>query len=133
MDAVVPGDWPPIKHGIWKIDTTRVFPNGKAKRSSRSFSACSDTRYLFMGYWGGGIVEIEGCQYTATRVTGEKFRIVTECIVRGLARPSHAETEVTLRAPDAFELKGTVREKKKTYGVTEIGGRISDCSSGQQP
>ncbi len=101
-----PGVWPPIKHGIWKIDTTRVLPNGKAKHSSRSFSACGDTSYLFMGYWGGGIVEIEGCQYTAV---------------------------VTMHGPEAFELRGTVRETKKTYGVTEVGRRISDSSSGQQP
>jgi len=76
---------------------------------------------------------MEGCQYTATRVGGEQFKIITECIVRGLARPSHGETEVTVHEPEAFELNGTVREGKKTYGVTEVGRRISDCTSGSKP
>ena len=72
-----------------------------------------------MGYWGGGMWEIEGCRHTATRVAGEKFKIVTECIVRGLARPSHAEMEVTMHDPGGFRGAWDGQEGKKTYGVTE--------------
>jgi hypothetical protein len=90
---------------------------------------CGDASTTFMGYWGGGIVEMAGCRYTATRVADERFKIVTECIVRGLAKPSHAETEVTMHGAEAFEMKGTVKEGKKTYGVTQVGRRLSDCPS----
>jgi hypothetical protein len=127
VDAVVPGDWPPIKPGIWKIETTHVFPRGKTKHSGGSGPVCGDASEIFMGYWGGGILEIKGCRYTPIRVASEKFKIVTECIVRGLAAPSHAETEVTMHGPEAFEMEGTVREGKKTYRVAQVGRRLSDC------
>jgi hypothetical protein len=133
VGPVVPGDWPPIKLGIWKIDTTRILPNGKTRRSGGSGPVCGDASTTFLGYWGRGIVEMAGCRYTATRVADERFKIVTECIVRGLAKPSHAETEVTMHGPEAFEMKGTIREGKKTYRVTQVGRRLSDCPSRPQP
>jgi hypothetical protein len=129
-DPVVPGDWPPIKLGIWKIETTRVLPNGRSKHAGGSGPVCTDASDVFIGYWGGGTLEIKGCRYTATRVTGEKFKIVTECIVRGFTRPSHGETDVTIHGPEAFEMNGTVREGKKTYRVSQVGRRLSDCPAG---
>jgi hypothetical protein len=127
VDSVVPGDWPPVKPGIWRIETTRVLPRGKTKHSGGSGPVCGDASEIFMGYWGGGILEIRGCRYTPIRVVSEKFKVVTECSVRGLAAPSHAEIEVTMHGPEAFEMAGTVREGKKTYRVTQVGRRLSDC------
>ena len=127
-EPLVPGAWPPIKPGIWNIETTRVLPNGKTKHAGGSAPICGggDTSGLFIGYWGGGIVEIAGCRHIATKLADDKFKIVNECIVRGLATPSHGEMEVTMH-PDAFEVHGTVKEGKKIYRVTRVGRRLSDC------
>ena len=133
IEPVVPGEWPPIKLGIWKIDTTRVLPNGRKRHSGGSGPVCGDASTTFIGYWGGGIVEREGCQYKATRVADERFKIVTECIVRGLTRPSRAEIDVTMHGPESFEMAGTVREGKKIYRVSQLGRRLSSCPSHPQP
>lgn len=127
VDPVVPGEWPPIKLGVWNIETTRVLPNGKTKHAGGSGPVCSDSSYIFIGYWGGGKVEIEGCRYIATKAADDRFKIVTECFVRGLAAPSHGEVEVTMHGPEAFEMTGTTKEGKKTYRVTQVGRRLSDC------
>jgi hypothetical protein len=125
-DTAIPREWPPIRLGLWKLETTRTLPKGKTKHSTETARACSDGRDIFTGYWGGGIVEIEGCEYHPIKVATDAFRITTECIVRGL-RSSNGTTEVTMHGREAFELKGTVTEGKRTYRVTQVGHRLSDC------
>jgi hypothetical protein len=94
---------------------------------------CGDASATFIASCGGGIVEIGGCRYNATRVADERFKIVTECIVRGLTRPSRAEIDVTMHGPESFEMAGTVREGKKIYRVSQLGRRLSSCPSHPQP
>jgi hypothetical protein len=119
VDSVAPREWPPTRLGLWKLETTRIFPNGKTKHWTETAHACSDASDLFMGYWGGGIVEIEGCRYTPVKVASDKFRITTECFVRGARRPSDGEADVTMHGLEAFEMKGAVTERKKTYRLTQ--------------
>jgi hypothetical protein len=79
-----------------------------------------------MGYWGGGIVEKEGCEYHPVRVDGDKFKIATVCVIRG-APPSNSSADVTLKDGDAFEMEVTVSKGKKTYRIIQSGRRVSDC------
>jgi hypothetical protein len=127
VEPLLPGEWPPIKPGIRSIETTRVLPNGKTKHAGGTGPICGgDTSALFIGYWGGGIVEMAGCRHIPTKLADDKFKIVNECIVRGLAKPSRGEMEVTMH-PNGFEEHGTVREGNQVYRVTRIGRRLSEC------
>jgi hypothetical protein len=128
VDPLLPGEWPQIRPGVWSIETTRVLPNGRTKHAGGTAPICGggDTSTLFIGYWGGGKVEMAGCRHIPTKLADDKFKIVNECIVRGLAAPSRGEMEVTIH-PNAFEVQGTVKEGKKVYRVTRVGRRLSDC------
>jgi hypothetical protein len=118
--------WPPIRLGMWKLETTHTSPGGKTKRWSESARACSDAGGIFIGYWGGGVVQMAGCRYQPEKVGKDHFRIATECVIRG-GIPSNGTMEVTMHGEDAFEMEGTVTEGKKTYHLKQLGHRLSDC------
>ncbi|MES1209633.1 MAG: hypothetical protein ABUS79_27160, partial [Pseudomonadota bacterium] len=91
--VAAPAEWPPIKLGVWKLETTRVLPTGKKKHRTESARACTDGGDIFMGYWGGGIVEKEGCEYHPVRLASDTFKITTVCMIRG-APPSTGTADV---------------------------------------
>jgi hypothetical protein len=77
-----------------------------------------------MGYWGGGTVEKEGCEYHPVRVAADKYKITAVCVIRG-APPSTGIADVTLKDGEAFEMEVTVTERKKTYRMIQSGGSYS--------
>jgi len=131
-DATVAQQWPPIKLGLWKLETTRVLPTGKKQHRTESAQACTDGGDIFMGYWGGGTVEKEGCEYHPVRVADDKYKITTVCIIRG-APPSTGTADVTLKDGTAFQMEVTVTERKKTYRLTQSGHRVADCPKDSSP
>jgi hypothetical protein len=119
-------DWPAIQAGIWETACTRTLPSGKTQHWNVVVSACHDPSELLRGYWGLGAVEEAGCRYEAVKVSTDKFKITSECMVRhaGIARST---ATAIVKNGGTFEMRIEVVEGKKIYRGSQIGHFQSAC------
>jgi hypothetical protein len=118
--------FPAVRAGVWELHAERVLPNGKSQRWTRKAEYCRDPKLIFQGYWGLGSVERAGCRFESTELTGNQYRVTSECMIRGVGRVE-SDARITVTDDTAFELEVDVREGPQHYRATERGQRIGDC------
>jgi len=130
VDAAAASEWPPLRAGVWEVESTRTLPSGKTQTWKQVLSVCRDPADMVRGYWGLGIVELAGCQYESARTAAGEFKVTGECMVRhaGVAR---SDSTVKMKGVDDFELTAKVVEGKRVYRGFQIGHRRSDCLNGK--
>jgi hypothetical protein len=126
MATAEPG-FPAVRSGVWQLRAERVLPDGKSQSWTRTAEYCRNPNLLFQGYWGLGAVERGGCRFETTEPTGNRYRITSECMVRGVGRVE-SDAKITLTDDTAFRLEVDVCEGPRHYHATESGQRIGDCS-----
>jgi hypothetical protein len=125
-DATEP-QFPPLRGGLWELQSVRGLPSGKSQKWTQQSRACPDANLLFQGYWGLGILEKAGCRFESTQLPDNRYRIASECMVRGVGRAT-SEGTVTLSGDEAFDLDIHVQEGKRRYHATQHGRRMGDCA-----
>jgi hypothetical protein len=120
-------DWPPVAKGIWQLTSTTAVGEGKPKTSTQKTQACTDPSWMFATYWGTGVLERAGCQFSSWKTSGNQFRLESVCKVRKVGTARMKGT-VVLGSPDKFRLEGEVSEGKKRIRITQIGQLVSSCS-----
>ena len=120
-------EWPPIAKGVWQMTSLVSIGARKPKKSTEKAHACTDPSLLFAGYWGPGIVERVGCQFSSWRTSANHYRIASACRVRnvGVARLTGT---VVVDSPDSFQMEAELVEGTKHIRIVQTGRRISDCS-----
>jgi hypothetical protein len=120
-------EFPPVRGGLWELQAVRVLPSGKSQKWTMQTRYCQDAGLMFQGYWGLGILDKAGCRFESTKLSDNRYRITSECMVRRAGKAT-SEGTVTLSGDDAFELEMDVQEGKRRYHATERGRRLGDCS-----
>jgi hypothetical protein len=120
-------DWPPLSPGVWEMTTAIAIGDRPTKKATEKSRSCADPSWLFAGYWGPGIVEKGGCQFSSWRISAVEYRIASECVVRhvGVARLSG---NIVLDGHDAFQMKAELIEGKKHIHITQAGRRLAGCN-----
>jgi hypothetical protein len=97
------------------------------KKAIEKVRSCTDTSWLFVGYWGPGIVERGGCQFRSWRLSAGRYKITSQCMVRrvGVARSTGT---VVMENPDGFQLEAELVEGAKHIRISQTGRRISGCT-----
>ena len=127
-DVSLAGEWPPVRSGIWTLESTRILPSGKERRWSATQQACHASADLFMTYWGLGRLKEAGCRYYARKLSSNKYEIDSECMV---GRYGKVESKAIIDVPndDTFQQRVTVKEGPNTYSAQQTGKRLADCTS----
>lgn len=120
-------EFPPIRSGLWEMHAVRVLPSGKSQKWTMQTRYCQDASLAFQGYWGLGILNKAGCRFESSKLSDNRYRVTSECMVRRAGKAT-SEGTVTLTGDDAFELEMDVQEGKRHYHATERGRRLGDCS-----
>jgi hypothetical protein len=120
------GEWPPIAPGKWKLDVTRLLPDGKKQEWHRTANQCSRTDWLFRTYYGLGVVEKSGCRFRAAKLSENSFEVTSECDIRGIGL-AKSTSRVSLNGPKQFVVEVQVMEGQHQYRVTETGKQVGDC------
>jgi hypothetical protein len=117
--------FPAVRAGVWELHAERVLPNGKSQTWTRKAEYCRNPKLIFQGYWGLGSVGRAGCRFESSELTGNQYRVTSECMIRGVRAESDAR--ITVTDDTAFELEVDVREGRQHYRAIERGQRIGDC------
>ncbi len=123
QDVPLRGDWPPVRRGVWKLESTRVLPSGKKHRWTETQTACHNPTDLFMDYWGLGKLDRAGCRYYASKEAEHHYKIESECMVRRTGKVL-SEARITVPDEDSFETEVTLKEGEKE--VRRPSGRAPD-------
>ncbi len=119
-------EWPQIAKGVWQMTSLVSVGARKPKKSTETAHACTDPSWLFAGYWGPGIVERVGCQFSSWHTSANQYRIESACRVRRVGVARLAGT-VVVGSPDSFQMEAELVEGTKHIRIAQTGRRISDC------
>jgi hypothetical protein len=120
-------DWPKIAKGEWQMTSLVSMGAQKPKKSTEKAHACTDPSWLFAGYWGPGIVEQGGCQFSSWRISDNHYKIASICMVRRVGA-AHLTGTVVVENADNFQMEAELVEGTKHIRIVQTGHRISDCS-----
>lgn len=125
-DVSLAGEWPPLRNGVWALESTRVLPTGTEHQWRAKQTACHSAADLFMTYWGLGKLEQAGCRYYARKLSPTEYEVNSECMVRHHGRID-SRALIKLLNQDSYEEKVTLREGSNTYSARQIGRRVAEC------
>ena len=124
--AIADDGFPPVKPGLWRVVATRRSSDGTVRTWTLWRRLCTDASPLFMGYFGPGIIEKQGCRFDAARLSANRYRLTAACVIRGIGASKSEMTVFTGR--DRFHAILSVREGARRYSGAEDGLREGDCS-----
>lgn len=119
-------EWPQIAKGVWQMASLVSVGAHKPKKSTEKAHACTDPTWLFAGYWGPGIVERVGCQFSSWCTSANHYKVTSACRVRNVG-VAHLTGTVVLDNPDSFQMEAELVEGTKHIRIVQTGHRISDC------
>jgi hypothetical protein len=126
--------WPPLRTGIWRLNSKLAIPNGKTVNIESDLPACGRMDEFFQRYMGRGeLYKTEfsrvygpGCDYVTEKVNDSLYRINASCVLLSSAIAT-SDSTVHLTGADGYELRATIKEPGKVYLLEETGSRIGDC------
>ncbi len=120
-------EWPRLATGVWKLTNTVTTGSRKAKTSTLKTEACTDPSWLFSTYFGRGILERQGCQFSSWQTSSDHYRIETACRVRHVGA-SRTKGTVVVENPHGFRMEAELLEGTKQIQIVQTGKWIANCN-----